>query len=83
MPRGSHINVTVDFQKWDKGRYDVRIPVHQNVKQLLASLKDALDLKVADGQLFALKVPAKQLLLTDDDRLVDHPVTNGDILQVL
>ncbi|WP_066074087.1 EsaB/YukD family protein [Neobacillus soli] len=83
MPSGTHINVTVDFCKWGEGQYDLRIPVHQPIKQLLANLIETLDLDVAKASLFALKVPAKQLLLTDDDRLIDYPVTNGDILLVL
>lgn len=83
MPNGSHINVTVDFSKWGKGQYDVRIPVHLPVKQLLSNLQEALAIETAGAPLFALKVPQKHLLLTDDDRLADYPVTNGDILQVL
>ncbi|MED3653954.1 EsaB/YukD family protein [Heyndrickxia sporothermodurans] len=83
MPSETHINVTVDFSKWNKGRYDIRIPVHQPIKQLLANVVESLNIDIKKASLFAIKVPAKRLLLTDDDRLINHPVTNGDILLVL
>jgi len=83
MSRETHVNVTVDFSKWSKGRYDVRIPAHQPIKQLLGNLIETLNLDITKVPLFAIKVPDKELLLTDDDRLVDYPVTNGDILLVL
>ncbi|MGE6260581.1 EsaB/YukD family protein [Heyndrickxia sporothermodurans] len=83
MPGETHINVTVDFDKWGEGRFDLRVPVHQPIKQLLANLVDTLNLDLKIIALFAIKVPSKQLLLTDDDRLIDYPVTNGDILVVL
>lgn len=83
MPRETHVNVTVDFSKWSKGRYDVRIPAHQSIKHLLGNLIETLNLDITKVSLFAIKVPDKELLLTDDDRLVDYPVTNGDILLVL
>lgn len=83
MPRETHVNVTVDFRKWDAGRYDVRIPLHQPIKQLLENLMETLNLDITKASLFAVKIPDKELLLTDDDRLVDYPVTNGDILIVL
>jgi len=83
MPRETHVNVTVDFSKWSKGRYDVRIPAHQPIKQLLVNLIETLNLEITKVSLFVIKVPDKELLLTDDDRLVDYPVTNGDIILVL
>jgi uncharacterized ubiquitin-like protein YukD len=83
MPKETHINVTVDFRIKHKGQYDVRIPVHQSIKKLLVNLAETLDLNVDKASLFAIKVPAKGILLTDDDRLSDYPVANGDILVVL
>lgn len=82
MPSETHINVTVDFSKWFKGRYDLRIPVYQPIKQLLANLAETLNLDITKESLFVVKVPSKEILLTDDDRLVDYPVANGDILLV-
>ncbi|WP_018664840.1 EsaB/YukD family protein [Heyndrickxia acidiproducens] len=83
MPVETHINVTVDFEKWQKGKFDVRIPVHQPVRLLLPNLIEALRLEIGQVPPFAIKIPAKQLLLADDDRLTDYPVTNGDILVIL
>jgi uncharacterized ubiquitin-like protein YukD len=83
MPSETHVNVTVDFSKWGKGQYDVRIPVHQPIKLLLMNLAETLNLDIAKAALFAVKLPYKELLLTDDDRLVDYPVANGDFLLVL
>ena len=83
MPGVTHINVTLDFSKKQFGQYDLRIPVHQPVKQLLINLTETLRLNIDDKFLYTIKVPAKSLLLTDDDRLADYPVTDGDILVVL
>lgn len=83
MAYGTHINITIDFSKWDDKQYDLRIPIHQPIKQLLMNLADTLNLDIKREVLFAVKVPAKKLLLTDDDRLVDFSVTDGDILIVL
>ena len=83
MPERTHINVTLDFSRHYHSRYDLRIPVHQPVKQLLISVAEALHLDINRASLFAIKVPAKELLLTDDDCLADYAVTSGDILLVL
>lgn len=83
MSRETHVNITVDFQKWNKGTFDLRVPLHQPIKQLLANLDETLHLAIEKEELFAIKIADKELILADDDRLVDHPVTNGDILIVL
>lgn len=83
MPKGSHINVTVDFRNCSDGVYDLRIPAHQPIKQLLLNLFETLQLDMTKVTRYAVKIPTKKLLLTDDDRLEDYPVTDGDILIVL
>jgi uncharacterized ubiquitin-like protein YukD len=83
MPSQTHVNVTVDFSGWGKGQYDVRIPAHQPIKQLLVNLAETLNLDLTMATLFAVKLANKELLLADDDRLIDYPVTNGDLLLVL
>ncbi|ASS89165.1 EsaB/YukD family protein [Aeribacillus pallidus] len=83
MPVETHINVTVDFSKWGKGRYDVRIPAHQPIKQLLSNLNESLRLELPNYSLFAVKIPTKELLLADDDQISEFLVANGDILLVL
>jgi uncharacterized ubiquitin-like protein YukD len=83
MPNDTHINVTVNFGNWGEPEYDLRIPVHQPIKQLLMNLVETLKLDPAQASLCAIKIPTKNLLLTDDDRLLDYQVTEGDILIVL
>ncbi|ABS21886.1 EsaB/YukD family protein [Bacillus cytotoxicus] len=79
----THINVTVDFRKWNESTYDLRIPIHQTVKYLLKNLVETLRIEAYDTSNYVIKVVNKSMLLTDDDRLVDHKVTDGDILKVL
>lgn len=83
MFNNTHINVTINFSNWDGPEYDLRIPVHQPVKQLLLNLVETLKIDLMKVSLFAIKIPTKDLLLTDDDRLIDYQVTDGDILIVL
>lgn len=83
MSTGTHINVTIDFSNWGDGPYDLRIPVHQPVKPLLLNLAETLNIDITNKAFFALKVPTKDLLLSDDDSMLDYPVTDGDILIVL
>lgn len=83
MFNNTHINVTINFSNWDGPEYDLRIPVHQPVKQLLLNLVETLKIDLTKVSLFAIKIPTKDLLLTDDDRLIDYQVTDGDILIVL
>lgn len=83
MFNNTHINVTINFSNWDGPEYDLRIPVHQPVKQLLLNLVETLKLDLTKVSLCAIKIPTKDLLLTDDDRLIDYQVSDGDILIVL
>ena len=39
----THINVTVDFSKWNGNTYDLRIPNHQSIKYLLKLIRYAKD----------------------------------------
>lgn len=83
MATGTHINVTIDFSNWGDVSYDLRIPVHQQVKPLLLNLAETLNLDFTNKAYFALKIPTKDLLLSDDDSMLDYSVTDGDILIVL
>lgn len=83
MAKSTHINVTIDFQNWGGGAYDLRIPVQVTVKQLLLSVSDTLHIQQSDSSQYAIKVLTKKLLLTDDDMISHYPITDGDILQVL
>ncbi|AND07576.1 EsaB/YukD family protein [Bacillus thuringiensis] len=79
----THINVTVDFNKWNGNTYDLRIPNHQSIKYLLKNLLDTLKIDNHEGSHFVIKVKNKSIVLTDNDRLIEHQITDGDILQVL
>lgn len=83
MAKKTHINVTIDFSNWEYEAYDLRIPKHQTVKQLLLNLQETLEIYMPNHSQFAIKVLTKQLVISDDDSLTDYPVTDGDILVVL
>ncbi|MEI3604075.1 EsaB/YukD family protein [Pseudogracilibacillus sp. SE30717A] len=83
MIKETHINVTVDFSNWGANVYDLRIPKHQTVKQLLINLQDTLGIQMPNQSRFVIKVPTKQLVLADDDSLLDYPVADGDIFIAL
>ncbi|WP_339177704.1 EsaB/YukD family protein [Oceanobacillus sp. FSL W7-1293] len=83
MASNTHINVTVDFRKWGWNTYDLRIPLQISVKQLLLNLAETLKIDRGDRSLSALKITTKDILLTDEDSLIDYPVSDGDILKVL
>jgi uncharacterized ubiquitin-like protein YukD len=83
MLKQTHINVTIDFSNWGDGVYDLRVPVHQSIKQFILNLVETLKIEDVGRTGYALKVPMKNLLIADDDRLVEYPVVDGDILVVL
>lgn len=83
MAGNTHINISIDFQNWRSGRFDLRIPIQLTVKQLLVNLQETLEIPMPNRSLFAIKVATKQLLLADDDYLLDFPVTDGDVFIVL
>lgn len=81
---GIHIDVTIDFTLvGNGGTYDLRIPIQVSVKHLLLDVVETLRLSELKESRCTIKVMTKGLLLADDDILIDHPVTNGDILTVL
>lgn len=79
----SHINVTVDFTKWGGKIVDLRIPRHQSVKALLINFIETLSFDDSHITQSSIKVTNKNLLLTDDDKLNDYPITNGDKLVII
>lgn len=84
MKKNSHINVTIHFENENTGNnYDLRIPVHISVKQLLIDLVTTLHIPDPERYQSVMKVKTKGLVLADDDMLADFPVSNGDILTVL
>lgn len=83
MATQTHINVTIDFSRWGAGNHDLRIPVHQPVKALIVNLADTLKLDYQDISKCSIKVTNKAILLSDNDKLIDYPIANGDILEIL
>ncbi|MFA8437451.1 EsaB/YukD family protein [Pueribacillus sp. YX66] len=83
MSSKTHVNVTLDFQHLGESEYDLRIPIHQPIKQLLINIIQTLQLNVSQSSPWVIKVPTKHLLLADDDKLIDYKVTDGDRLIVI
>ncbi|MHC5251656.1 EsaB/YukD family protein [Listeria kieliensis] len=83
MAKETHLNVTVDFSKWGAEVYDLRIPVGQPVRALIDNLKETLKIDMPDASKCSIKAVNKGILLSDDDKMVDYPITNGDILEIL
>lgn len=83
MSNKTHVNVTLDFRNLGELEYDLRIPIHQPVKQLLMNVIQTLRLQISQSFPYVVKVPTKQLLLADDDKLSEYKVTDGDRLVVL
>lgn len=76
----SHVNVT--FVAGTR-RADLRIPTRITVQRLVAELVTifpGIDSGVAKYQ---LRVRAKGLLLTEEDLLAAHPVTTGDVVELM
>jgi uncharacterized ubiquitin-like protein YukD len=83
MGNNTHINITIDFTNWGGNVYDLRVPTHQQVKQLLVGLVQTLHLNPPNETAYAMKVVTKGMVISNDDRIVDFNVTDGDLLQVL
>ncbi|MBC2002607.1 hypothetical protein HCA78_02420 [Listeria booriae] len=80
-----HINVTVDFSEWQENAiYDLRIPAHQPVRQLIVNLAETLGLsqRLSEHQRFVIKISNKSMVVSDDELLLNHDVTDGDILAI-
>ncbi|MFC0015754.1 MULTISPECIES: EsaB/YukD family protein [Allobacillus] len=80
----SHINVTVDLTRYGaQEMYDLRIPRNVTVKQLLIDLFDVLNIHEIKDTPAIVKIKTKGFVLAEEDVLIDHPVTDGDLLAVL
>lgn len=85
MAKKTHINVTFDLSRRfpDGGKYDLRIPVQLNVKQLLLYVMDTLNIDYSLDARSVIKVTTKNLVIADDDHLTNFPITDGDVFVVL
>lgn len=77
-----HINITLDFERYNLGAYDLAVPIHLPIKQLIPLIGESLELRDVDKPI-QVKVITKSQLLTESDCLKDFNVGNGDILKVM
>jgi uncharacterized ubiquitin-like protein YukD len=77
-----HINVTLIYEHNQQKMTDVRIPRNITVYRLIHELNQIFD---RNNQVpkYQLKVKNKGLLLDEEKRLKDFPITDGDIIEVL
>ncbi len=75
-----HLNVTVVFG--EQRFLDLRVPSHLPIEKFIEHICETVHAQ-HEANHFCVKVVGKELLLRDDDLLVDFPVCDGDILQVL
>ncbi|NVW25153.1 EsaB/YukD family protein [Listeria monocytogenes] len=83
MDKNTHMNVTVDFTNWGASKYDLRIPVHQPIKALIINLAETLKIDYKDLSKCTIKTTNKAILLSDDDKLTNFQIADGDILEIL
>ncbi|PZF91159.1 hypothetical protein C1903_01595 [Listeria ivanovii] len=83
MAKDTHMNVTVDFTNWGADKYDLRIPVHQPIKALIINLAETLKIEYQDLSKCTIKTINKAILLSDDDKLTNFQIADGDILEIL
>lgn len=75
------INITVHYGHEQAA--DLRIPINVSVNQLIQAVTEALDIQADYTDSFQIRVTDKQLLLSDNQRVSDYPITNGDIIELI
>lgn len=76
----SHVDVTLVAGGW---RADLRIPTRVTVHRLVGELAAIFPGIDAELPKYQLQVLAKGLLLTEEDVLAVHPVTDGDVIELI
>lgn len=76
----SHVNVTVVA---GARRADLRIPARISVHRLLTELVAAEPALAVAVRKYQIAVPSKGLLLTEEDVIAQHPVTDGDVVEIV
>lgn len=79
MP-SSHVDVTFVAAG---GRHDIRIPTRISVHRLVGELSTIFPDIGAGLTKYQLRVLAKGLLLTEEDVVAHHPVTDGDVVELI
>lgn len=77
-----HKKVTVDLSKYNKGQYDLAVPIYLPLKSLIPLIIESLDIEL-NSQPNKIKITTKNHLLTEYDRLIDFQIADGDILYML
>ncbi len=75
-----HVNVTLVSAGH---RMDLRIPTRLTVHRLVRELAAAVPGIDAGVPRYQLRIAARGLLLTEEDVLAQHPVANGDVVDVV
>ena len=77
-----HINITLLYQQEKDKAVDLRIPNNITVYRFIRELNQIFN-KEKDIKKYQIKVLNKGLLLDEEKKLKDYPITNGDIIEVL
>ncbi|MTD40440.1 secretion accessory protein EsaB/YukD [Erwinia sp. CPCC 100877] len=77
-----HINITLLFQEQMNKKMDLRIPNNITVYRFIRELNQIFN-KEKNLKKYQIKVSNKGLLLDEEKKLKDYPITNGDIIEVL
>lgn len=77
-----HINITLFYQKNNEKVVDLRIPNNITVYRFIRELNQIFGKEKATKK-YQLKVLNKGILLDEEKKLNDFPITNGDIIEVL
>lgn len=77
-----HINVTLLYQTNREKMVDLRIPNNITVFRFIRELNQIFG-KEKDVKKYQIKVLNKGLLLDEEQKLKDFPITDGDIIEVL
>lgn len=77
-----HINITLFYQGNRENRMDLRMPNTITVYKFIRELNQIFN-RNKELKKYQLKVVNKGLILDEEKRLNDFPVTTGDIIEVL
>ncbi|AJC97012.1 EsaB/YukD family protein [Staphylococcus hyicus] len=77
-----HKRVTVDFSNYNKGTYDLALPILLPMRTLIPLIMDSLDIELTRIPKY-VKITTKHHLLVENDRLIDFQIADGDILKMI
>lgn len=77
-----HINITLLYQENKDKKVDLRVPNNITVYRFIRELNQIFNKEKALKK-YQIKVLNKGILLDEEKKLKDYPITNGDIIEVL